>query len=125
MRQTRVDWVGAHQPLEVRMVVRRVHCRCLAHPREGARVLADEAHAVGRNERAIGAEQHECWDALDAEEFSEQRGAGATVREREPRHRRARRLKVGRRLVERDKHDLEALATRLDLLVRGGDERRY
>ena len=58
LRGPRVDWLAAQQTIVQWVEVRRVRRR-LPLPREGARVLAQQADAVGGDELALGVEEDE------------------------------------------------------------------
>ena len=58
LRRPRVDGLAAQQTIVERVEVRRVRRR-LPLPREGARVLAQQADAVGGDELALGVEEDE------------------------------------------------------------------
>ena len=58
LRGPRVDGLAAQQTVVERVEVRRVRRR-LPFPRKGARVLPEEADAVGGDELALGVEEDE------------------------------------------------------------------
>ena len=122
LRVARVDLAVAEHALVQRMQVRRLgrHRRA---PRVGARVLAQQPHAVVADEATLGVEQHELRDARHLEALGQRRDDRRAERERAPRHGRAVLVEVELVAVHARQHDLERLPLRADRRV-GTDQLR-
>ena len=123
VRRASVNRLASEQPIAQRVDVRHLGRRG-GRPRKGARVLAHEPDAVGRDERAILVEQHERRDRGHVEDLRKERGQGAAMRQCRPRHARPMRVKVGLLRVLAHKHHLQLVAARAQRLVRRREHRR-